>query len=108
MQNYLAWREINQELARYPIKKFKSFVKEENLNLSETNILIIGIAFKGWPETNDLRGSIGLEVAQELRMICKNVDLYDSIISIEEVESIGFNFKDIESAESNNYDAVFI
>ncbi len=101
-------REINQELAKYPIKKFKSFVKEENLNLSETNILIIGIAFKGWPETNDLRGSIGLEVAQELRMICKNVDLYDSIISIEEVESIGFKFKDIDSAESNNYDAVFI
>ena len=58
----LLGRKINKEIAEYPIKVLNKFIKNESLDISRMQILIIGLAFKGWPETNDL------EVLQELNL----------------------------------------
>lgn len=59
-------RIVNQEAALYPIKVLDRFTKRLNKPFSEIKVLIAGIAFKGWPETNDIRGSVGLETARLL------------------------------------------
>jgi UDP-N-acetyl-D-mannosaminuronic acid dehydrogenase len=42
-----------------------------------TKILFSGIAFKGYPETNDLRGSSALKILDKLHALKKNIVLHD-------------------------------
>ena len=70
-------------------------------------ILIIGLAFKGWPETNDIRGSNGLKLALSFE---RKVSLfvYDSLVDKEEFEKLGLTFKNISKISALKFDAVFI
>ena len=46
-------RSVNEKAALYPVEAVNNFY-ECGLSTSALNILIVGIAFKGLPETNDL------------------------------------------------------
>ena len=52
-------REVDKGLG-YPLECLKKYSKRFSLKLDELKILIVGIAFKGYPETNDTRGSISM------------------------------------------------
>ena len=60
-------RQINEDIANYPYSVFVEYLEKEGLNLSRLRILIIGIAFKGWPETNDIRGSTSLHFSSKFK-----------------------------------------
>lgn len=51
-------------------------------------VALLGVAFKGIPATDDLRGSMSLKVLSALKAIRPNLDihLYDPVISAEELE----------------------
>ena len=100
-------KKINKEIAEYPIKVLNKFIKNESLDISRMQILIIGLAFKGWPETNDLRGSTGVELALSLNKKCNSLFVYDSLIK-EEFEKYDLRFKDISKISKLEFDAVFI
>ena len=104
----LLGRKINKEIAEYPIKVLNKFIKNESLDISRMQILIIGLAFKGWPETNDLRGSTGVELALSLNKKCNSLFVYDSLIKKEEFEKYDLRFKDISKISKLEFDAVFI
>lgn len=62
-------------------------------------ISILGLAFKGIPETDDLRGSMSLPVIAELRRLRPEARLraFDPVVKRADIESLGL---DLEVAES--------
>ena len=47
------------------------------------SVLIVGIAFKGEPETNDIRGSVSLEVFKFLKKKVNKIYAWDAVLSNE-------------------------
>ena len=43
-------------------KNIEKYIKSKKMSLSRLSILLVGIAFKGEPETNDVRGSTSIEI----------------------------------------------
>ena len=43
-------------------------------------ILFLGIAFKGLPETNDTRDSVGVKIIKKISKHRKNINFYDLIV----------------------------
>jgi UDP-N-acetyl-D-mannosaminuronic acid dehydrogenase len=82
-------RDINVEAGLYPVKVVRSFAEKLNNPLDTLNILIIGVAFKGEPETNDTRGSSSLEVAHALQKENVSVRGWDAILSDETIANVG-------------------
>jgi len=70
---------------RQPIETVDFIIKEMNRRgfLMNEEISIMGIAFKGIPETNDLRGSMSIRVIEEIqkRAPLLKISLFDSIVS---------------------------
>lgn len=100
-------RSANTKMTEYPIEllnRFSLFIHKQTKNL---NVLIAGVAFKGTPETNDLRGSTSIEVALTLLNMGCNVYAYDAVISHTDIRSYGLNPVDL--IEGANYcDAVLL
>jgi UDP-N-acetyl-D-mannosaminuronate dehydrogenase len=58
-------------------------------NLSEVKILLCGIAFKGNPETGDIRNSSALDIFHELKNRVNAVFAYDAVASAQEIKGEG-------------------
>tara|TARA_B100000886_G_scaffold305661_1_gene237552 strand:- start:50849 stop:52582 length:1734 start_codon:yes stop_codon:yes gene_type:complete len=101
-------RKINENIANYPYSVFVEYLEKEGLKLYRLRILIIGIAFKGWPETNDIRGSTSLYLAQNLKNKCAQLKIYDAVVSEKQIISLGLDYEDIYSLKTINFDAIFI
>jgi UDP-N-acetyl-D-mannosaminuronic acid dehydrogenase len=91
-------RNINQESAQYPVKVLEKYANRHSLKISAMKVLIIGLAFKGWPETKDMRGSTSLEVAAVLRSKGVEVMGWDAIISPFEISEQGIKPAELFSA----------
>ena len=85
-------REVNTEAGQYPLEIVKRFSKRLGLHLRDLRIVIAGMAFKGLPETNDLRGSSAISLSMILhREGCKVLN-YDAIVDKEAIEAFGLEF----------------
>jgi len=82
-------REINIIAGTYPIKAVEKYLRKTDAKLFQADILIIGLAFKGYPETNDVRGSSGVLVAKALKEKGAKVLVWDHVLTIEEMLSMG-------------------
>lgn len=74
-------RKSNEEALKYPIKVLNRFSKKINKPLKKLNVSIIGMAFKGIPETNDLRGSASMELINKLENKVNKIFVWDAIVS---------------------------
>ncbi len=87
----MAARETNENVIVEASKFISSWVNE---NATETNrkVAVLGMAFKGVPETNDLRGSPSLDLVNSLGKEIINGDVYcwDPVIPNFELSSYGF------------------
>ena len=104
----LLGRSINMEAALYPVKVLRSFAKNINRPLKMLNVLIIGLAFKGEPATNDVRGSSALEVARALDEESVTVCGWDAILSDEHIAETGIQPVQELTDGVRNADAVLI
>ena len=52
-----AGRSINERAAQYPFVILDRFARRFSKNISDLSVLLVGLAFKGVPETTDMRGS---------------------------------------------------
>jgi UDP-N-acetyl-D-mannosaminuronic acid dehydrogenase len=86
----VASRQINRSGPDYILGKIKRFCEQTNVNFNEISILVIGIAFKGMPETSDTRGSVGLDLLEKLpakdRILVK-----DFVVPAQDIEALGYN-----------------
>jgi UDP-N-acetyl-D-mannosaminuronate dehydrogenase len=66
-------------------------------NLEDTNLLVAGLAFKGNPETGDLRNSTSIDIANLFKPHVKNLYGYDPIADDKEIASYGLVPFDIQN-----------
>ena len=104
---YILTRKVNKESGKFPIKVIKNYCKLTKKKLQQLEILIIGIAFKGLPETNDLRGSDALDIAKYLKNKVKSLKLFDHVVTDAEINQQGFK-TDKKVSSLKKYDAILI
>jgi UDP-N-acetyl-D-mannosaminuronic acid dehydrogenase len=85
-----AARTINErlmvEVTEYLAGEVKPWYRTDALKIT-----VMGLAFKGQPETNDLRGSTAIPLLAELRRLLPGARLYgyDPIVSAEDLRGLG-------------------
>ena len=62
------------------------------LDISSAKIFILGFAFKGNPETSDMRDSTTIWFLDELRKYNEDVYGYDALIERSKIEDLGVKF----------------
>jgi len=99
-------RMVNEAIVSDSLTYFKNYFGERiSKNKPSFRIAIIGLAFKGAPETNDLRGSMALRVIKGIKQNFVNVEIcgYDPVVLEKEVIDLKIEFiKNCEQAFENS------
>jgi len=107
---YTIGRSVNERMPIFVAKKMEKFVNKHFNSIDKIKIYILGIAFKGYPETSDMRGSPSLDLINILKQKIKKdliVSGYDDVVPRELIESVGIKFEEYEDGFSNAH-CVFI
>ena len=74
-------RQINESIPALIVDNIEKKCIKMNININKANVLIIGFAFKGNPETTDIRNSTSITLLREFqrRFSCK-IKGYDPIV----------------------------
>jgi UDP-N-acetyl-D-mannosaminuronic acid dehydrogenase len=94
---FIKGREINEKMHAHVYDSIVRELNKLNKNPKSCKILICGLAFKGYPETGDIRDSSSVDVA---KLFIKNgisVSGYDAVADQEEVRS--FNIQPVAIPE---------
>ncbi|MBI2053767.1 MAG: nucleotide sugar dehydrogenase [Candidatus Staskawiczbacteria bacterium] len=84
-----AAREINEGLPEHVFKRAMSHLEEKGIAKEDAKIFISGFAFKGEPETDDMRGSPALRLLEFfLNNGIKNLYGHDFIVKDEEIKKL--------------------
>ena len=82
----LSARKFNESLEEAVIRWVKKKIGEP----SENNVIALsGMAFKGQPETSDLRGSSSVYIAQKLKALGYKMNLHDFVALPDELSELG-------------------
>jgi UDP-N-acetyl-D-mannosaminuronate dehydrogenase len=84
-------RDINAKGHSYVYEKIRRFCEITGKDTNALKILIIGLAFKGMPETSDIRDSMALNLA-EILPSRKNIRILDFVVKRGVVESMGYHY----------------
>ncbi len=103
-----AGREVNERAAVYVVDVLHRFAARIGKPLRALSVLIVGAAFKGDPETSDMRGAVSLMVADALDGKIAKLQVWDAVVSSEELQKLGLEPADsLDEAVMSN-DAVLI
>jgi len=92
-----AARELNEGLISHVFDRARKHLKEKNIPISQAKIFISGFAFKGHPETDDMRGSPAVNLVKFFKKLgIKDMFGHDFVVSPENVEKSGVKFCSIE------------
>ena len=96
-------RKVNENTPR----KALDFIlnKEEVGDLNNYDLLAIGLAFKGEPETNDIRNSTSIDFISRISDSIKSISIWDSVVDLSDID-IGVNFSHYEVNKSYNFLAI--
>ena len=97
-------RKVNETGPKYVYKKLMRMFKKVNKDISKSKIFILGLAFKGEPETSDFRSSTTLDLIN-LIPDKKNLFVYDPIVNKEDIKKYKLKYLDINNG-FNKADAV--
>lgn len=81
-------REVNEQMPHYVAGKVLRFVREAGRCPEDAKIFIVGFAFKGEPETSDIRESGAVVLVNHLLPDVKELYGYDPVISPAELRRI--------------------
>lgn len=81
-------RQVNEYMPKHVFDKFARFCRKHNLSLGQVRVLLVGFAFKGWPETSDMRDSSTLELAKLLSQAGVKLLGYDAVVKAEALAEI--------------------
>lgn len=91
----LSAREINEKMIKNLYAKISNFLINTNKQKKNIKIFVLGMAFKGNPQTSDLRGSSSIEL---LKLFKKNkytnVYFHDPITT--KIDGINYKYKDLK------------
>ena len=103
----LAARRINEGGARNLVHKAEAKLQKMGKSLKGARVLVVGLAFKGEPETSDLRDSTALWFLDELKKVTSDIAGYDPVAFPEEMAELGIDVVDLEQG-FKGADAVFV
>ena len=92
-----AGRNMNETQNELIINKIKYILEQKEIK--DPYILLCGLAFKGIPETDDLRGSMGIKFLEEINKTYKNISVYDPVVKYETLRKISEKVVDIENTQ---------
>ncbi len=85
-----AARQVNEDLHHYTAVRIAEHLKEKGKDIQRAKIFISGFAFKGRPETDDVRDSPTLEVLAELRKLgAQHIAGHDFMVASAVIASLG-------------------
>ena len=87
----LAGRKLNEDLIPVTVARVAGFLREHGEGAEAPRIAILGLAFKGRPETSDLRGSMVYPLIAALKATMPGATLagYDPAVNPEEAATLG-------------------
>jgi len=85
-------RKINESMPFHMVDLIIEGLNELGRNVRGSNILILGLAFRGG--VKETRNSPAIPIIQRLKKLHANVFLYDPLFSREEIESFGATYSD--------------
>ena len=74
-------RMVNEYMPYHVFQKFSRFCDEHGHKVSGSKVFVAGFAFKGWPETSDMRDSATLELVKLLHHAGVKVFGFDPVIT---------------------------
>ena len=94
---------LNQNIIEHHYSLVKYLLK------GSKNILALGIAFKGLPQTDDTRDSIGLKITERLFKGKYPLKVFDRTISCEDLSNYGMQLANFDSKNNiEKYDSVLM
>jgi UDP-N-acetyl-D-galactosamine dehydrogenase len=101
----LAGRRINDGMGAYVAQQIVKLMTERRILVSDSKILILGLAFK--ENCPDLRNSKVIDVVAELSKFEANVDVYDPWVDADSAEH-EYGIRPIKAPKPGSYDAVVV
>ena len=101
----LAGRRLNDNMAHYAAKEVTKLMKKENIQIVDSNILIMGLTFK--ENCPDHRNTQVADLVKEFKKFSCNVDVHDPWVS---KKLVAEEYKDllIEEPIKGKYDAIVL
>ena len=104
----MAARAINELGAVSPADKVDAALRQKGKTLENARVCVVGFAFKGAPETSDLRDSTTLMFLEHLKEYTSDIVGYDPVAFREELEELNIGIVDSPEEGFKNADAVFV
>ncbi|MFA6410505.1 MAG: nucleotide sugar dehydrogenase [Candidatus Buchananbacteria bacterium] len=82
-------RQINEQMPKFVADKVFSFLAKNKIDEQKAKIFIVGFAFKGQPETSDIRNSTTLDLLDLLKPKLKNIYGFDPVAQSKDVRLYG-------------------
>jgi len=81
-------RLVNEYMPSHIFQKYVRFCEANGRLVAGSKVFIAGFAFKGWPETSDMRDSATLELAKLLQQSGAEVFGYDPVVAPDALNTI--------------------
>lgn len=98
-------REINNKMIDHVCQKIDEFLKDHGKKRAK--IFLVGLAFKGDPETRDTRGSTSVAIAKKLSKKYPNLFVFDPVLKRTDILAEGFRAANLKRG-FRNADCVLI
>ncbi len=103
----LAARNINVSMINFIADQVDTFLKKSGKKAS-AKLFLMGMAFKGVPETSDIRFSTSVDILQKLQKTYKNISIYDPVAHKEDMKSLKATVVNSPKAGFHGADAVLV
>ena len=100
-------RKVNENTTQYLYSKLNNFLKKIGKNVNNSKIFIVGLAFKGNPETSDLRDSTSIDLIKKFKDK-KKFYVYDPVVDKKTLTSLGYNYQNLEKGFSKADLVIFL
>ncbi|MDD4900563.1 MAG: nucleotide sugar dehydrogenase [Patescibacteria group bacterium] len=87
-------RAVNDGMIDYVADIVERFAKS-NGKKKNMKIFVAGLAFKGEPETDDMRYSTSVEIIKKLKKRYKNIFVHDPVVSERNIRRAGFKYSSV-------------
>ena len=83
-------RKVNERIPIEIAERVVSILADNGVAPDAARVLVVGLAFKGWPETSDVRNSSSLMMVERLRSLgVKELRGVDPVVPAEELSRLG-------------------
>ena len=96
-----AARQINESMVDHIIRQIKNYSNKNGKKLSTLKIFIIGFAFKGEPETSDVRQSTAIDLVGKISKFNNNIWGYDPVVQKDVMAKIDIRNVNIKNGFKN-------